>query len=62
MKKLLKGLFIFMKVIIVLCLIFLSTYTILGIIVPALQNGGNFIDIIKDMAIYIWASIKSLVA
>ena len=62
MKKFLKGLFIFMKMIIVLCLIFLSAYTVLSTIIPALQNGCGFIDIIKDIAVYIWTHIKALIA
>lgn len=60
MKKFLKGLFIFIKVIIVLCLIFLSTYAIFSTVLPLLQSGVGFIDMIKEIAIYIWASLKSI--
>ena len=60
MKKFLKGLFVFIKVIIVLCLIFLSTYAIFSAVLPLLQSGVGFIDMIKEIAIYIWASLKSI--
>lgn len=61
MKKFFKGLGIFIKIILVLCLIFLAAYTIFCIIIPSAQNGMSFIDIIKNIAVAIWNSIKTLI-
>lgn len=57
----LKGIFKFIAIIIFLALVFLSTYTVLSTIIPALQSGGSFWGILKEMTDYMYAVIRSLI-